>query len=146
MPVGPPWSPFSYVNWELIWCDNRLSVTLHRGLIPLAKLVLTGFKGSFRYITAVKCYTLHISISYDVELSEHAQLSLLLRSQSCHSYLNKPSHVQSSTSRNGSNQGWKIEIEMDKRTQLQTSRYNWSVQSSMSWKITIKTINQWCYP
>ena len=44
MPVGPRWSPFSYVNWELIWWDNHLSVTLQGGLIPLAKLVQTGFK------------------------------------------------------------------------------------------------------
>ena len=37
MPVGPPWSPFSNVNWEPIWWDNQLPVTLQGGLNPLAK-------------------------------------------------------------------------------------------------------------
>ena len=27
-------NPFSYVNWELIWWDNHLSVTMLDGLIP----------------------------------------------------------------------------------------------------------------
>ena len=26
LPVGPPWSTFSYVNWQLIFWDNHLSV------------------------------------------------------------------------------------------------------------------------
>ena len=41
MPVGPPWSPFSYVIWELIWWDSHLSVTTLGGLIP--KLEQMGF-------------------------------------------------------------------------------------------------------
>ena len=27
LPIGPPWSSFSYVNWELSWWDDHLSVT-----------------------------------------------------------------------------------------------------------------------
>ena len=33
VPVGPPWSSFSYVNWELSWRDNHLSVTMLGGII-----------------------------------------------------------------------------------------------------------------
>ena len=34
VPVGPPWSSFSYFNWELSWWDSHLSVTSLGGLIP----------------------------------------------------------------------------------------------------------------
>ena len=44
VPVGPPWSSFSYVSWELSWWDSHLSVTSLCGLIPSGPVVLTVFK------------------------------------------------------------------------------------------------------
>ena len=42
VPVGPPWSSISYVNWELSWWDNHLSVTWLSGLIPSGPVVFDG--------------------------------------------------------------------------------------------------------
>ena len=53
-PLVPHDPLFSYVNWEVIWWDNHLPVTLQGGLIPLAKLVQTGFKCCARIIYNVK--------------------------------------------------------------------------------------------
>ena len=44
VPVGPPWSSFSYVSWELSLWDSHLSVTLLCGLIPSGPVILTVFK------------------------------------------------------------------------------------------------------
>ena len=38
MTIGPPWSSFSYINWELSWWDNHLSSDLAGQSNPSYKL------------------------------------------------------------------------------------------------------------
>ena len=44
MTIGPPWSSFSYVNWELSWWDNHLSSDLAEQSNPSCKLWQISFE------------------------------------------------------------------------------------------------------
>ena len=67
MTIGPPWSSFSYVNWELSWWDNHLSSDLAGRYNPSCKLRHISFNCNYQgYHAAHEDGTNHMVIEIDV--------------------------------------------------------------------------------